>query len=276
MIHGVTFGAEIGVIVVGALVWDQIARARLSEALRQEARVRYCERHSELITLVEQGLATAIVLDRRDRDGGSTLPSIRRIRDEFPSIPVVLYCALSPEASREVLEFARAGVDQLVFQDVDDLRTPLRGAVQAAQDIVSAKSLLGDLEPHLSPNVIPFVRYCLEHARRDLTVEEVAGALGVHRKTLVDRLSASSLPSPSSIISWSRLLVAARILEDPGRTVEQAALMLDFPSGSSLRNMMKRYTGLRSGEVRENGGVRCVLHAFKRALAATAAGQRRE
>jgi AraC-like DNA-binding protein len=264
------------VIVVGALVWDQIARARLADALRNEARVRFCERLSELVTLVEEGLASAIVVDRRDRDGSSTLPGVRRIRDEFPSIPVVLYCALSPDASREVLDFARAGVDQLVLQGVDDLRTPLRGAVLAAQDHVSARAWLAELEFLVPANVMPFFRYCLEHARRDLGVEEVAEALGVHRKTLVDRLNAVQLPLPSSIISWSRLLIAARLLEDPGRTVEQVALLLDFPSGTSLRNMMKRYTGLRSREVRENGGVQCVLHAFKRELAATTAGRAKE
>lgn len=263
-------------IVVGALVRDQVARARLTEALRGEARVRFCERLSELVTMVEEGLAAGVVLDRRDVDGGSTLSAVRRIRDEFPSIPVVLYCALSPDASRDVLDFARAGVDQLVFQGVDDLRTPLRSAVQAAQDLVSAKSLLLQLESCVPTNIIPFLRYCLEHARRDLTVEEVAAALGVHRKTLVDRLNAANLPSPSSFISWSRLLLAARLHSDPGRTVEQVALLLDFPSGPSLRNMMKRYTGLRPGEVRENGGVLCVLHAFKRELAAAAAGQARE
>lgn len=30
--------------------------------------------------------------------------------------------------------------------------------------------------------------------------------------------------------------------------------------------MLRRYTGLRPLEIRENGGLRCVLHAFKRAV----------
>ena len=67
--------------------------------------------------------------------------------------------------------------------------------------------------------------------------------------------------------------MAARLLEDPGRTIEQVALKLDFASGTALRNMFKRYTGLRTTEVRENGGVRCLLHAFKRELAAVSAGR---
>ncbi len=106
-------------------------------------------------------------------------------------------------------------------------------------------------------------------------MEDVANALGVHRKTLVDRLKAAQLPSPRAIIGWCRLLVAARVLDDPGRTVEQVALMLDFPSGTALRNMCKRYTGLRTGEVRQNGGVRCLMHAFKRELAAVGAARTR-
>lgn len=65
-------------------------------------------------------------------------------------------------------------------------------------------------------------------------------------------------------------MIAARLLDDPGRTVEQVALMLDFPSGTALRNMFKRYTGLRTSEVRQNGGVRCVLHAFKKELVGAA------
>lgn len=263
-------------MIAAAVVNDPVARARLTAALKNEATVRFCERVGELLALAETGLASIVIVDRRDRDGTSTLDAVRRIRDEYPSIPVVLYCALTSETSRDVLLFARAGVDQLVVQGVDDLRTPLRGAVQTAVDSVTAKQHLVDLAPLVPPNILPFLRHCLEHARRELTVEEVAAALGVHRKTLVDRLKAANLPSPSSIISWCRILLAARLLEDPGRTVEQVALMLDFPSGTALRNMMKRYTGLRSAEVRENGGVRCVLHAFKRELMTAAATRQAE
>lgn len=260
-------------MIVAVVVADQVARARLTEALRHDATVRFCERGSEALALVETGLAGVVVLDRRDRDGTSMLGLVKRIREEYPSVPIVLYCGLTPDASRDVLSFARAGVDQLVFQGVDDLRGPLRAAVQASLDHASAQAWLAELAPHVPVNVVPFLKYCLEHARRNVTVEDAATALGVHRKTLSDRLNAAHLPSAGSFISWSRLLLAAKILEDPGRTVEQVALLLDFPSGPSLRNMMKRHTGLRSLEVRENGGARCVLHAFKRELAAAAAAE---
>lgn len=258
-------------MIVAALVRDPVSRARLAAALRGDATVRFCDRLSEAMAMVETGLANLVVLEHRDVDGSSTLPAVRRLRDEFPSIPVVMYLPLTAEVTATVLEFAKAGVSQMVFQGVDDLRPSLRGVVDAALDHVSAASLGAELEPLVPATIRPFLRYCLEHARRNLTVEEVAGALHVHRKTLVDRLTAAHLPSPRAMIGWCRLLVAARMLDDPGRTVEQVALKLDFPSGTALRNMCKRYTGLRTGEVRQNGGVRCIMHAFRRELSGVGA-----
>ncbi|MBC7897495.1 MAG: helix-turn-helix domain-containing protein [Cytophagaceae bacterium] len=253
-------------MIVAALVWDPSSRARLQEATRSQAHLHSCERQSEIIALVQNGLADVVVLDMRDAQGESTLPTVRRIHEGFPSVPIVLYCAM-PAVSREMLAFARAGVNDLVIRDMDDVKVTLRASLTSAADHCSASAIAAEVEPLVPPNVAPIVRYCLENGRRALTVEDVASALHVHRKTLVDRLNAANLPPPSAIIAWCRLLVSARLLEDPGRSIEQVALLLDFPSGTSMRNMVKRYTGLRTGEVRENGGVRCVMHAFKQEIA---------
>ena len=261
-------------MIVGALVWDSASRARMQDALRGQASVRFCEQQGELVALVENGLATVVVLDMRDREGNSTLDVVRHVRDSFPSIPVVLYCAISPETSRDVLAFARAGVNDLVLRDVDDLRHTMRAALSSAADHCSARGILRELEGVVPANILPMIRFCLENGRRALTVEDLASALNVHRKTLVDRLSNAGFPSPSAVIAWCRLLVSARLLEDSGRSIEQVALLLDFPSGTSMRNMVKRYTGLRPGEIRQNGGVRCVLHAFKRELLASGDSRR--
>jgi AraC-like DNA-binding protein len=260
-------------VIVAALVKDPVSRARLTDALRHDATVRNCERLTEVLALVEEGLATIVVLDHRDRDGNAALPVVRRLRDEFPSVPVVMYLSMTAVASGALMEYARAGVNQLVFQGMDDFKTSLRSAINAALDQVSAGALAADLEPLVPPTIVAFLRYCLEHSRRNITVEEVATAMGVHRKTLGDRLKAARLPSPRAMIGWCRLLMASRLLDDPGRTVEQVALKLDFASGTALRNMFKRYTGLRTTEVRENGGVRCLMHAFKCELAAVSAGR---
>lgn len=252
-------------MIVAAMLWDTASRARLTEAARTRAHLHLCDRPSELRALVENGLTDVVVIEMSDPWGVSTLPVVRQIKSEFPSIPVVLYCSISNANSREILEFAKAGVNELVLRGVDDVRGPLATALAEAANSRSAMTIYSELAELVPPNVGTMIRYCLENGRRPLTVEEVASALGVHRKTLVDRLAPVGL-APSAVIAWCRLLVSAKVLEDPGHTVEQVALLLDFPSGTSMRNMVKRYTGLRTTEVRQNGGLRCVLHAFKNEL----------
>jgi hypothetical protein len=40
--------------------------------------------------------------------------------------------------------------------------------------------------------------------------------------------------------------------------------------------MLRRYTGLRPQQVREHGGLRCVVEAFRRSLAARRRGEAEE
>jgi AraC-like DNA-binding protein len=253
-------------MIVGVLVRDPVGRARIQDALRGFAQVRLCDREDELLSIVADGSAAVVVIDPRDRSGNPTIPFIRKIREEYPNVPMVAYCALTPYTSSDVLALARAGVNDLILRGIDDERVTLRSALASAQDHCVAKRALDVLAPSVPASVHPFLSYCLEHAGGTLTVGDVAKALGVHRKTLVDRLSAAGLPNPSAMIAWCRLLGAASLLEDPGRPVEQVAMLLDFPSGAALRNMLKRYTGLRPGEIRENGGMNCVLYIMKRSL----------
>lgn len=256
-------------VIVAVLVRELAARARINEALRGYAAVRTCDQQDELLALVTAGLVGVVVVDVRDRTGAPTIGMVRTIREGFPSIPVVAYCTLNNESSREILALARAGVNDLILRGVDDVGIALRSVIATAQEHCGARHVLEVIEPLVPPSVVPFVRYALEHARQAVTVADAAAALGVHRKTLVDRLASAGLPTPSAVIGWCRLTLAAQMLEDPARSVEQISLMLDFSSAASFRNVLKRYTGLSPREVRENGGLRCVLHAFRQALLAS-------
>ena len=253
-------------VIVAVLVRELAARARIQEALRGYAVVRMCDQQDELLALVTEGLVGVAVVDLRDRTGAPTLGMVRTIREGFPSVPVVAYCALNPDSSREILALARAGVNDLILRGVDDVGVALRSVIATAQEHCGAKHVLEAVAPLVPQSVVPFLRYSLEHARQAVSVADAAAALGVHRKTLVDRLATAGLPTPSAMIAWCRLTLASQMLEDPARSVEQIALLLDFSSAASLRNMLKRYTGLSPREVRENGGLRCVLHAFRQSL----------
>jgi len=253
--------------VVG-LIADREARARVAHGLRGHAAVTFCEAAAELIETLARSPVTAVVVEVRDRAGVCAASVIRSLRDGYPSIPVVAYCSLTSATPHDILTAAKAGASGLVLRGVDDSGVALRAALTSAEDDCVARRVMRMLDEVAPGGVRPIVEYCILHARNAPSVQEVARALGISRKTLVNRLGAAGMPAPSAVIGWCRLLQAARLIEDPKRPVERIAHELDFPSGASLRNMLKRYTGLQPREVRENGGLGCVLHAFQRVLAA--------
>jgi AraC-like DNA-binding protein len=239
-----------------ALVADREARARLTAAARGLAELHFAATAEQLSAELERAHVVTIVLEARDTAGTALAPHVERLRRSHPSIPIVAYATLSPGESREILDLARAGVHELVIRGFDDVGLRLRTALAHAREQAAAAEVLRELERDVPGPLQPLVRYCLERAAEAPTVSVVARAMGVHRKTLVNRARAAGLPSPLRLIGWCRLLLAARLLEDPGRRVEQVALCLEFPSATSLRNMLKRYVG-------ERGGWRAVLEALR-------------
>ena len=263
---------------VAALVLDAEGRARLRTVLRHDgallsdwpgslAEIDFFERVSDLLAALARHRMAAVIVQPCDRDGTRTEEAVRAIRAGYPSVAVIAYLPPGGACSADILALARAGIHGLVLRGVDDVGVALRAALASAARRSIAERVLREVAPFVAPGAVPVLRYCLEHAANAPTVVEVARALGVHRKTLVNRMCGAALPAPRALLAWCRLLLAADVLEDHARPVEQVALALDFPSGTAFRNMLRRYTGLGPRDVRENGGLVCVLHAFRRALA---------
>lgn len=127
------------------------------------------------------------------------------------------------------------------------------------------------IDARLTAPTRPIVKLCLEHAPTAPSVERIAARVGVSRKTVALRLAVDRLPPASELVGWGRMLFAGRLLEDMGRPVEQIAFALGFQSGTALRHMLQRYTGLRAAQVRAQGGYKAVLPIFVASLASSAA-----
>ena len=251
-----------GVLLV-ALLDDQEARARIADAMRGHAELRCFGRLRDAERELARGAAHAVFVTPTDESGTPVLPLIRRLRRGQSAIPIAVYAPLTPEAAVEVVALARAGIDEVILRGHDDLGVSLRALLSRAGSARAATEAYRVLSGAVPSPATSILAYCLEHAQDSLTVGALADALGVHRKTLLNRLAAGALPPPSALISWCRLFIAARLLEDGRRTVEQVALALGFGSGTALRNMFRRYTGLRPAEIRRRGGLTCVATVFR-------------
>jgi AraC-like DNA-binding protein len=260
--------------VVAALVRDRRDLARLQEALRPTAASPHAgvlhafDRIDVLDAALQRAHFDVLVIEPTDASGNATEETIRSIRARFPRLSVLGHVMMKPGMSSHVLSFARAGVHELIVAGIDDSAMVLRLALQRASRRCLAEEVYAEVSSSLPREAATLVRYCLEHASESPTIDDISRALGVHRRTLVNRMQNAMLPPPSELWAWSRVLLAARYLEMPGRSVEWVALTVGYPSANALRNALKRYTGLVPSELREDDGFARATLAFRAALLA--------
>ncbi|WP_025413866.1 helix-turn-helix domain-containing protein [Gemmatirosa kalamazoonensis] len=251
---------------VVALVADARDRARLESAMPATARIVFVADTQALRAAVTAGDADVVVLEPRCPAGRITAAMVRQFRDGFPYLPVLAYCDPYTRGSGHIVDMARAGVSEVLLRGVDDVRLVLGRTIEHARRQCVVDQVYERLAPRLPEAARPIVACFLRHAASTTTVSDAASELGVHRKTLVNRMAAAHLPPPRVINSWCRLLVAAELLDAPGRSVNQVAVDLSFSSGTALRNMLKRYTDLTPSALRAKGSLATLDALFLRAL----------
>ena len=249
-----------------ALVLGRLERARLQDAVRGSAVVEAVDTVADLEQLVARSIprVVAVMAEPFDLHRTPTAPALARLRAEYPGVALVGYCQPGHKHSGEILALARAGVHELVFRGVDDSGIALKQALARASQTSASREVLNALRPVVSAKALVIVESCVQYAWPDLSSRGLAVALGMNVKTLVKHCRTNGLPAPGALLNWVRLMVVAYLLQAEGRALEQVAGALGLESASPLRNLIKRYTGLRALEVRGQGGLPVVIDAFLR------------
>jgi AraC-like DNA-binding protein len=244
------------------------ARACVAAGARPWFAVRDHERIDELFEALQSIETALVVIDATDGRGRSMAPSIAAIRHIFPALPILAYCAVPAGQSSVVVDVVLAGATGLIFRGVDDARYAMRAAIAGARRGSVGQRIHDEVALHLPAFALPLLRYAITRAADGPSVEDAATSLGVDRKTLFNWLRHSGGVGPREFINWIRLAAVAGMLEEGGRTAEQVALESGFASGAAFRNMLQRYTGLTSSQIRTEGGMTRVLSRLIAALSA--------
>jgi AraC-like DNA-binding protein len=184
------------------------------------------------------------------------------VRHDFPDVYVIAYGEVGRTPSSAIAALIRSGAHDMLLYPHDDSRSIIQTLLRTANRTNVAAQVYDAISDALDPSARPLMRLYLNGAEGPVPVTEAAVQLGVHRKTLRNRMDAVGLPVPTDLRAWCRLFLAARLLEEPGRTVESVALELDFSSGSALRNLLRRRTALAPYELRAAGGLPYLLKLF--------------
>ena len=148
---------------------------------------------------LRMGPVAAVLVEPRDAEGVPTAPMVRRLRGEFPLVPVLAYCPFTQPDARDLVDVVQAGVSGLPGRGVGHAGFALDSALAAATDECTARRAVGEIGRFVAGPARPVVEYCLSHALAAPTVLDVARALGMHSKTLSTRLARAGLP-PARIV----------------------------------------------------------------------------
>ncbi len=250
--------------IVAALLSERPRQNRLRTALRERHQLVVATTWTEFLEVCESAPVTAAVIDLKDY-GQPTFDELRRFRLGHGSTALVLYISVPPVPVQDVFEAGRFGFDAVVVADEGDDPLSLQQVIERAMARGVGELLrkgLGDRVPTARDAALA----CVARAHERLSPEKLARLLGVRRRALTERLLRAGLPAPQRLIGWGRLIVAARLLEDPDRKVDTIAMTLDFPSGSAFRNTCQRYLGATPQEIRARGGADYVVGAFLTSL----------
>jgi hypothetical protein len=191
--------------VVAGVIADDRDRTWISLQLRNTASVVFVDRCRDLSSLIDRARTLMILLEPHDRFGTPTSPFVTEIHRSFPSVIVVAYCGVQPTPGNEIVALVRAGIHDLVIRGVDDLAQVTSHALANVDQRASTVNAIAIVAEVVGPGLAPFTSLCLAPSRDKPSIGRAAKALGLSRKTLVNRAIAAGVPSPRVLMAWCRL-----------------------------------------------------------------------
>lgn len=181
-------------------------------------------------------------------------PAIARLVREFPAIPAVaLLTATESRATQALLSLGQQGVRALVDAREPtgwrDLRTLVAREDPRAIEAIARSRIFDDL-PQASTACRQFITALFEVPFTCTTVRAFAALQGVMPTTFMTRFFRAGLPPAKRYLAYARLVRAARLFENPGYSITQVALQLEYSSPQAFSRHLQLLLGHGAAEFR--------------------------
>lgn len=201
---------------------------------------------------VRSGGVDLVIVDPL-REGAPGTGEIERLRALYPSLPLLVYTALTPDVATSLLVLGRLQVRRVLFERYDDAPALLRAAIQsellhlALEPVVQS---LRDFTRRLPVSLRQALETTLRTPSADGSVRGLAARAGVSPRTCERWFARAWLPPPRTVVALMRVLSAHRMLQDPECTVEDAARRLGFGGTRPLQTWSREVFGRSAGVAR--------------------------
>jgi len=219
-----------------------------------------------------------VVRDLKERGAAAVLVSVARcgqreaarvaaVVREFPRVTAVaLLTQVEAGTPHAVLSLGQSGVRTLV-----DVRQPsgwreLRNVLSADRTGALQRAALAQLSVDLDgapDDCWRFFEALFTSGHRVSTVRLLARQLGVLPSTLMSRFFRARLPAPKRYLATARLCRAASLFENPGLSVANVALALDYSSPQSFGRHIRTLLGMTAVDFRRRYDGEGMLQRFR-------------
>lgn len=211
----------------------------------------------------QRAAAVMLSLGRYDAD---THPTVARMVREFPSIPTVaVLSSMDDQAAQHALQLGQCGVRTVIdtrrAQGWQELRTLLQA--QRHKDI--RRRALAAVEREVGifhDDGHLFFETLFLRSTAVTTTRQIARTLGVKASSLMSRFFRLRLPSPKRYLSFTRLMIAAQLFENPGLSIANVANDLDYSSPQSFGRHVRTYLDLTARQFRDTYDSDGMLEVF--------------
>ncbi|HEY5220459.1 MAG TPA: helix-turn-helix domain-containing protein [Gemmatimonadaceae bacterium] len=248
--------------VIATLLPHAAHLQRLRAAIRDRHELVPCATWETLAEACETHPIRIAVIDLY-ATGDANFENIRQLKQRWPGMSLLTYSTITQDRVRDAFDAGRMGMDALIVADQDDAPRQLLARIEHAESRSLGSEVrlaLGDVDAGVRDAVL----LVITRAHERLSPAGLARLLALPRRTVSHRLASAGYPPPRRLLTWGRLIVAARMLEDPHRTADRVAENLGFPSGSAFRNVCQRYLHSTPGDIRRRGGSAFVVRALLR------------
>ena len=208
------------------------------------------------------------------RDDPQLSSELRALLWEFPSATVLAALEIRSGRSRDLRTLGEWGVTDIISLVEDDTHEAIYRRLRS----VEGRSLQTLLERTLPPLLSGRTRMLMMTAAEVVAVggkaRELARRLHLSERTVLRWAERGGLPPPRRLLAWMRILLAASLLDDPGRTVLSVAHACGYASDSSLRRAMQDFLATGPTALRREGAFPAASRAFLEELSRTRAATR--
>lgn len=238
--------------------------ARLSPPLLAHLRVVIGREHTlipvdgwgELAEIVRTWPVDVAVIDPRANGQGGAA-ELHALLQRYPSLPVVLYTALTPESLKLTVDLAKSGVQHVVLRGFDDEPRRFRDLLERQPAYALSDSVIDQLSVPLALVPTPLGRAIVQLFRAPHTfhgVRDLADASGMTRRSVDRWLDRAGLAPARTVVLGARLARAYFYLLDPGYLLEDVTKKLGYASHRLFARQVREVMGLTPSELRHRIG----------------------